>query len=417
MYHWVVQCRVCHSSKLSKYLDFGLMPLANSYVDPHSEEQEPTFPLSVFFCENCFLSTLGVVVDPFVMFSQYAYKSSISRTFQNHCASMADQVRSLLGNGPLCVLDIASNDGCLLREFKKKGFEVLGVDPAENLAAQANAEGIKTLPEFWSDSTVQKIRSMHGSVDIVVATNVLAHVNDVHGFVRNVKKALSDEGLFIVEVPYCLNLIRKREFDTIYHEHLSYFLVKTLMALFESEGMEIRDVQEFAIHGGTIRVFATKKENKSFPKNQKTVDRFVQMEKEEGLHELSAYLKFANRLLDVKIDLLQLLCVLKKEQKKIAAFAASAKGNTLLNYCGISSDFISFIVDETPEKQGKLYAGNRIPIVGLEELEKRKPDYLVILAWNFAPEILEKTRGHQQRGRHYIIPIPNVKVISSLEDL
>ncbi|MBU0636245.1 class I SAM-dependent methyltransferase [Candidatus Micrarchaeota archaeon] len=417
MYKRVEHCRICNSKNLHKYVDFGLMPLANSYLDPKGQNQEPTFPLSVFFCKDCYLSTLSIVVDPKVMFSQYAYKSSISKTFQEHCLAMAEQVQSLLGSKPLLVVDIASNDGCLLREFKKKGFKILGVEPAQNLAKEANAEGITTLPEFWSASTVQSIRSSHGLVDVITATNVFAHVDDVHGFVQNVKQALSDNGLLIIEVPYCLNLIRKREFDTIYHEHLSYFLVKPIITLFESEGMEVRDVQEFPIHGGTIRVFVTKKNNSVVEKNQKNIDRFLKMEKDENLYELSEYIKFANRLLDVKIDLLQLLCKLKREQKKIAAFAASAKGNTLLNYCGISSDFVEFIVDETPEKQDHLYAGNRIPIFGLPELEKQKPDYLLILAWNFVKEIMEKTKPYQEHGGRYIIPIPSVKVVSSLDDL
>lgn len=417
MYQPIEECRICGSKKLTKYLHFGMMPLANAYVEPNSKEKEFGFPLEVLFCETCALSQLSIVVEPEIMFSNYSYHSSISKTFQKHCSDMADQLKGYLKKPNLFVLDIASNDGCLLREFKKKGFRVLGVEPAKNLAALANAEDLETMPFFWSEPIAQKILQKNGSPDAIVATNVFAHVHDLKNFVQNVKRILADEGVFIIEVPYALNLIKKNEFDTIYHEHLSYFLVKPLKFLFEQEGMELRDVQEMPIHGGTIRVFVTKKENKVFLYQKNRVEEFLAHEKKEGLHDLKSYFDFVNKLLDIKIDLLELLSKLKKSGKTIAAYGASAKGNTMLNYCGVSSDFIDFIIDETPEKQNKLYAGNHIPIFGYEELEKRKPDYLMILAWNFAKEIMGKTKEHEKRGGKYIIPIPHVRVVSSAVEL
>ncbi|MFH0955507.1 MAG: class I SAM-dependent methyltransferase [Candidatus Micrarchaeota archaeon] len=417
MYQSIEECRICGSKKLTKYFHLGMMPLANSYVDPKSKDNEFGFPLEVLFCENCSLSQLSIVVDPVVMFSNYAYHSSISKTFQKHCADMAEQVKGYLKKPNLFVVDIASNDGCMLREYKKKGFRVLGVEPAKNLAEMANAEGIETLPYFWDEVVAKKILQKYGAPDVITATNVFAHVHDVKSFVQNVKLILADEGVFIIECPYALNLIKKNEFDTIYHEHLSYFLVKPLLHLFEQEGMELADVQEMPIHGGTIRVFVTKKENKGLANQKARIADFLEREQKEGLHSIQSYFNFVNQLLDLKIDLLQLLSKIKKEHKSIAAYGASAKGNTMLNYCGVSSDFIDFIIDETPEKQNKLYPGNHIPIFGYAELEKRKPDYLVILAWNFAKEIMDKTKEHEKRGGKYIVPIPKVRVISGVNDL
>ena len=397
MFRHVHNCRVCGSGNLVKYVDFGMMPLANSHVNPSSMEKEHTFPLEVMLCRDCSLSMLSIVVQPELMFSNYSYHSSVSKTFQNHCNELAKQMKSLFGNEGALVVDIASNDGCMLREFRKYGFGVLGVEPAGNLAEKANKEGIETIPEFWGRGAVEKIIAEHGKAGIITATNVFAHVDDLHDFARNVKRLLSDDGVFIIEVPYAINLIKKREFDTIYHEHLSYFLVKPLLKLFESEGMEVKDVEENQIHGGSIRFFVAKKSNRRLPLNLKRIEMLLGREEKEKMYSEKTYFDFANELLEIKIDLLTLLSKLSKEGMKIGAYGASAKGNTLLNYSGISSDFVGFIIDDTPEKQNMLYAGNHIPIYPFGELEKRKPDYLIILAWNFAREIMDKTQGHQER--------------------
>ena len=413
MYEVIHECRICGSKELAKYLNFGLMPLANAYIDPKIKQQEYGFPLEVLFCKNCALSQLSIVVAPKIMFSNYAYHSSISRTFREHCSRMADTVKKMLKTESPFVVDIASNDGCLIREFKKKNFRVVGVEPAGNLAAIANKEGLKTIVEFWNREVAERIKQEMGGADAITATNVFAHVHDVKSFIKDANYLLKDDGVLIIEVPYGLNLIKRNEFDTIYHEHLSYFLVKPLQVLFSNEGMELRDVQEVPIHGGTIRVFATKKENKLIPKNAANVDELLGREKEEGLYSVDAYNEFVKNLLDIKIELLKLLAKLKREKKRIAAYGASAKGNTLLNYCGINSNLVDFIVDDTPEKQDKLYAGNHIPIFGREELERQKPDYLIILAWNFSGEIMEKTKKFSEHGGKYIIPIPEVRVVAA----
>lgn len=412
----IEQCRICKSKDLVKYLNFGKLPLANSSL-ASLDDEEFFFPLEVMFCRNCFLSQLSIVVDPKLMFSYYTYRSSISKTFQRHCAELVDDVSSYFGDGGKFAIDIASNDGCLLKQFKAKDFKVLGVEPADNIADIAIEEGIPTMKEFWSKDVAEGVVETHGKADIVVGTNVFAHVNDLDEFIEAVNNVLKDDGVFVIEVPYMANLISKTEFDTIYHEHLSFFLLKPLEVLFKRHAMRIANVKEFPIHGGTIRVSVIKDVNKKIPINEKTINTFLDLEESNRLHDLNTYLEFVNKLHIVKKDLLALLNKLKKENKKVAAYAASAKGNTLFNYCGINKDLVEFIIDETPEKENKFFAGNHIPIYGPEELEKRKPDYLVILAWNFAKEIINKTEAHRKREGKYIIPIPNVMVIGDFDQL
>jgi hypothetical protein len=411
----VKECRICKSRRLAKYLDLGKMPLANAVLCSKNQK-ELFFPLEVLFCRDCFLSQLSVVVDPKLMFSNYVYRSSISRTFQKHCSGLAEEALAYFPGeeNPLAV-DIASNDGCLLQEFKKRKAKALGIEPARNIAEIAISRGIPTVIEFFTKETAQKIVEEHGKAKIVTLTNVLAHVDDLDGFVEAMKALTDDEGVCIIEVPYMANLIKKNEFDTVYHEHLSYFLVKPLKTLFEKHGMKVAKVEEFQIHGGSIRLTVVKEGNVRVPIRAETVQKFLDLEEKEKLYGLKTYLEFAKSLADIKRGF---LAILKKHKKsRIAAFAASAKGNTLLNYCKIGPKEISFIIDETPEKQGCFFAGSHIPIYGFGELEKRKPDFLVILAWNFSKEIIDKTPGHRERKGKYIIPIPNPKIVESADEL
>jgi SAM-dependent methyltransferase len=395
-----------------------MMPLANFLVNPKKDVQENFFPLEVFYCKNCSLSQLSIVVNPEILFSYYTYRSSISKTFQEHCFKMSSEFLNFFSNPEeTLVLDIASNDGCLLKQFKKIGFRVVGVEPAKNLAKIAENDGIPTIADFWSEKTVKELINGFGKPKIITATNVLAHVDNLNQFIKNVFNALDDDGIFIVEVPYMLNLVKKNEFDTVYHEHLSYFLVKPLLKAFELNGLKVFNIKEFPIHGGTIRVFSTKKSNNNISVNKKAINYFLELEEKNKLYDINTYKEFGLKLLELKIEFLSLLLKLKKENKKIAGFGASAKGNTLLNYCGVGSDLIEFIVDETPEKQNMLYSGNRIPIYDFKALEEKKPDFLVILAWNFAREIMLKTKNHALRGGKYIIPIPRVRIVSNVDEL
>ncbi|MFH1588826.1 MAG: class I SAM-dependent methyltransferase [Candidatus Diapherotrites archaeon] len=418
MFFELKQCRVCGSADLEKYISLGTLPLANNLVDSGKTTSDLFFPLEVLYCKKCSLSQLGVVVDPEVMFSDYAYRTSISVTFQKHFAEMAEKVKEFFPNTKECfVVDIASNDGCMLQQFKKLGFKVLGVDPAKNLAKIAEEQGIPTLIEFWDEKVAERIINEKEKPKVVAASNVFAHVHDVHGFLKGVKKVLDSKGIFIVEFPYAMHLIEKNEFDTIYHEHLSYFLVKPLLELFESEKLPIFDIQEIPIHGGSIRVFAKHPENTGIKINTECIQKFLNMEKEKKLYSLETYHDFAAKSLDVKIAFLQMLAKLKKEKKKVAGYGAAAKASTLLNYCGIGVNYIDFIVDDAPTKQNKSFAGNRVPIVPSSVLEKENPDFLAIFAWTIAKELIAKTKEHQKKGGQYIIPLPFPKIVKNESEL
>ena len=409
LYKTVKQCRICNSKNLVKYLDLGKTPLANSLIDTKNKsKKELKFPLRVLYCKDCSLSQLSIVVNPKVLFSQYVYRSSISKTFEKHCKEMAEKLVRMIKNYKNdLVVDIASNDGCLLRQFKDKGFRVVGVEPARNIANIANSNGIETLCTFWNHDVSKKIMEKYGQVKVITATNVLAHVDDLNEFLKAGNSLLEKDGLFVVEVPYLYDLLMKNEFDTVYHEHLSYFLVKSLKKLYEANGLNIFRIEEYPIHGGSLRIYASK----NTLKIDKSVNDLLEFENNEKLYDAKTYKSFENKVKNIKKDLVNLLKKLKKNQKKIVAYGASAKGNTLLNYCGIDKNLISFVVDDTPEKQNKFAPGSKIPIKSSDYLDTEKPDYIVLLAWNFAKELMSKTKEHKLRGGKYIIPIPKVIII------
>jgi SAM-dependent methyltransferase len=284
------------------------------------------------------------------------------------------------------VLDIASNDGCALKEFLPYGVRPLGVDPAENLAAIATADGIPTLAKFWSPAVADEIVQKHGKARIITAMNVFAHVHDVHSFVEGVKRALADDGTFIIEVPYLVDLLNNNIFDTIYHEHLSYYLVSPLVRLFEAHGLHLNNVERIDIHGGTVRLFVQKNAAPNA-----ALERLLRQEKNEGYLSFEKYREFARHSEKIRAELTAMVQQLRSQGKTIAGFGASAKGCIMLNYCGMDSSHVSYIVDDTPEKQGRFMAGCRIPIVPRSVLETQKPDYLLVLAWNFLPEVQAKT--------------------------
>lgn len=410
-YRRIHACRICGSGDLMPYLDLGNIPLVNRYVPiAAADVADPRFPLQILYCRNCALSQLSIVVEPDVLYREYFYRSSISKTFQQHCARFALESRRRIGGSAL-VVDIASNDGCTLREFQREGFRVVGVEPAANLAAIAESTGIPTVVEFWSPAIAARIRAAHGPAHLITAMNVFAHVHDLDAFLRGVTTLLQADGVLAVEVPYMLNFVNKTEFDTSYHEHLSYFLLKPLIPLFQRHGMEICDVRKFTIHGGSIRVYAKKTSSAGTPVDHDAIKWLLELESDLGLHNAETYRRFSRDVEKIRKELLELLQRLRGAGKTIAAYGASAKGNVLTNYCGIGKDLIPYIIDDTPEKQGFLTPGNHIPIVPSRYLQERKPDYLLLLAWNFAEELMEKTAEYQRNGGRYIIPIPNVRVV------
>ncbi len=406
------QCRICGKKDLVRFLDLGPMLLVNRYLTSTDLHQpEPKFPLEILFCRSCFLSQLSVVISPQILYANYAYHSSISKTFQEHCEKMAnDLARTLdLGEQDL-ILEIASNDGCLLSYFKTFGSKVLGVEPAHNLAQIAKSKGLRTITRFWDQSVADDVVMQYGKARLVLATNVLAHVDDLHGFLRAVASVLKPDGVFVFEVPYMVNFMNRAEFDTAYHEHLSYFLLHPLKIALEKNGFVLADVHEFEIHGGSIRLMATR--GGSLPgTGAENIQRLLNWEEELGLHVESSYLRFASHVALLKEELTVFLRALKIRDKKIAAYGASAKGNVLLNYCGIGRDLLEYVVDDTPAKQGKFYPGNHLPIVSRTHLHDIPPHYLLLLAWNFVDEMVKNTAQFREKGGRYIVPIPSLRVI------
>ncbi|MFH0714451.1 MAG: class I SAM-dependent methyltransferase, partial [Candidatus Diapherotrites archaeon] len=335
MYSKVSECRVCGSKELKQYLDLGPMPLANALVRADKQEEDLRFPLQVVYCDNCKLSQLSVVVDPKLLFTDYPYRTSVSSTFQAHFLQMAEQFKQLFPKAEeTLVLDIASNDGCELIQFKKLGFQVLGVEPSENLVKDAEKQGVPTIARYWDEETAQEVLK-RGKPKIVTACNVFAHVNDIQNFLQNVKKVLDEKGILAIEVPHALNLIQKNEFDTIYHEHLSYFLVKPFLELFQRQGFEIFDIQETPIHGGSLRVMAKLPQNKEIEVQSARLNALLEREKSAGLYAFERYQKFASEVKQSQSEFRALLEKLKLEGKKVAGFGAAAKASTLMHSSGV----------------------------------------------------------------------------------
>ncbi len=407
MHQSVNNCRICGGTKLEPYLDLGTMPLVNNLVDDPRTTSEPKFPLVVLFCHGCGLSQLSVVVAPEVMFSNYVYRSSISKTFANHCAQLAQTAQREfgLGAGDL-VVDLASNDGCALREFLPFGVRPLGVDPARNLAAMATAEGIPTIARFWSRELAEEIVTDHGHAKIMTAMNVFAHVHDLRSFIQGVARVLAEDGTFIVEVPYLVDLLKDNIFDTVYHEHLSYYLLNPLIGFCASEGLHVNRADRIDIHGGTLRLYIQR-----HPAPHASLQSLLQGEREGGYLSFDRYREFSKCAEKIKRDLVATVRSLHAEGKSVAAFGASAKGSIMLNYCGLGRSDILYTVDDTPEKQGKYMAGTHIPIVSRKILEIQRPDYLLVLAWNFFKEVQAKTAEFREQGGKYLLPVPSLHVV------
>lgn len=409
----VGHCRVCGGDKLVKYLDLGMMPLANNLAESAAAAKAmQRYPMQVLYCCDCSLSQLSVVIDPRTLFSKYAYRSSIGRGYLDHCRAMARSIRDSLGlrEGDL-VVDIAGNDGALLSVFKDElGVRVLNVDPARNLVEIAAAVGVPTITSFWGADVAQQIVSDYGRPKLITATNVFAHVDDVRDFVAAVNNCLDENGALVLEFPYGVDFIERREFDTIYFEHLSYILIGPTKRLAEDLNMQVFDVQKQDIHGGSVRVFIGRPDAHDV---RPSVAQFIAKEATDGFHDAAVYENWKKEIRALIDDLVSQISSLKKGGAKIAGFAASAKGNTLLNACRFDASTIDYIVDDTPEKIGRFSPGTGIPIVDRAVLASDPPDYLVILAWNFDKEIIASTAEYGGKGGKYIIPIPAFKIIES----
>jgi len=405
------KCRICKSQKLFKFIDLGPMPIPNGFLEEKDlNKTESKYELSCLICENCELVQLSNIVNPDLMFKNYVYVPSVSMMMMDNFRDLSLQAYNDFGlNQDSLVVDIGSNDGSLLLFFKGHGTRVLGVDPAENLAKIAKMKGIPTEVKLFNSKNAKILKNKYGQADVITATNVVAHINDLHDFFEGVSDLLSKNGVLITEFPYLVELIRGNEFDTIYHEHLSYFALKPWLKLVESNDFEIIRLKKLSTHGGSIRLTHRRKAGKNKKTNSK-ID-FLIAQEESDFYNKKTLRGFATRVATLKIELLNLLNNLKKKGKRIVGYGAAAKGNILTNYFNIGPEILDYIVDSTPYKQGLFTPGKHIPVYAENRLTIDRPNYVLILAWNFADEIIEKEKDFRKNGGKFIIPIPKLKIV------
>ena len=405
-----MECRICKNRDLNEFLSLGRTPLANSFLSKGQlSQKEESFPLAVCFCQNCKLVQLTYVVPAETMFRNYVYVSSTSNTFRKHFTKMAEDIAKEFNfDEKSLAVDIGSNDGILLKGFRKSKVQTIGVEPAANVAKIAEENGIETINSFFDEKAANEIVARKGHADIVTATNVFAHANDIDSFAENVKCLLKKDGIFVIEVQYFIDTIQKMTFDNIYHEHLSYFTLTSLIYFFKRHGMEIFNAQRVDSHGGSLRAFVKKNEGRH--KTSKNVDKILKHENEIGINNLEIYTEFARRVYAAREKLRSYVENIKKQGMSIAGYGAPAKSTTLLNFCRIGSDFLDYIVDDSPLKIGLYTPGTHIPVVGPDFIGKKRPDYILILAWNFAKEILAKTKKYSSHGVKFIIPLPEPRM-------
>lgn len=392
-------------------LSLGKTALANSFLrDPSEFAEEPTYPLAIYFCHDCSLVQLRDIIDPEVLFRHYLYVTGTSETMAQHFQSYAEEVVEFaqLPAGSL-VAEAASNDGSLLRHFQNHKMQVLGIEPAENIATMAEQAGIRTVKDFFNKDTGIALRKKYGQAACVCGNNVLAHVDHTVQFLSGFYEFCKPDGLAVVEVPYLANLLAGLEYDTIYHEHLCYFSVTSLARLFALCGLSIVRAQLTPVHGGSVRIYARPRE--VTPDHSEKVRQMIEREKEEGLSSIDSFHEFAKRVEENRSKAQSLLRQLHREGKQLAAYGAPAKGNTFLNYCGIGPELIEFTVDKNPLKTGKYLPGTHIPVLHPDELQARAPDYTLILAWNFAEEIMRQQADYVANGGKFIIPLPEPRII------
>ena len=400
-------CRLCDARLGETFVDLGMSPLANAYLKrDHLAAIEPFYPLHARVCEGCYLVQLDDVATPATIFRDYAYFSSFSDTWLKHAADYTEQMvtRFSLDLSSM-VVEIASNDGYLLQYFQAMRIPVLGIEPAENVASVAQQKGIPTLVKFFGTATAKELVRANTRADLLVGNNVLAHVPDLNDFVGGLKLVLKPQGIISMEFPHLLHLIQENQFDTIYHEHLYYFALFPVAKLLGAHGLTLFDVEQLPTHGGSLRIYVRHEEDLTRPITEGV--RYVQsLEERAGLTRLETYRRFKDQVQDTKTKLLELLSTVKSEGRTIVGYGAPAKGNTLLNYCGIRQDSISFTVDRSPYKQGRFLPGTHIPIEHPDRVREVKPDYVFILPWNLKDEIMQQLAYIREWGGRFLVPIP-----------
>ena len=404
-------CRFCHTGLQRTFVDLGMSPLCESFLTRDQLNQmEPFYPLHAYVCEECFLVQVEEYVGPEQIFSEYAYFSSYSRAWLEHAKSYTDMIVSRLGlDHTSQVIELGSNDGYLLQYFMARGIRVLGVEPAGNVAAAAIAKGVPSTTRLFGLETAQELLAGGHHPDLIVGNNVLAQVADLNGFVAGMKKLLKPGGVITMEFPHLLRLMDENQFDTIYHEHFSYFSLMSAERIFTAHGLTLFDVEEMWTHGGSLRIYARHQEDEARPVGAR-VRALLAREKAVGLDRPERYAAFAEQVRETKWRLLEFLIGAKRRGKSIAGYGAPGKGNTLLNYCGIRTDFLDYTVDRNPYKHGRFTPGTHIPIHPPEKILETQPDYVLILPWNLKDEIMEQMSAVQGWGGQFVVPIPDVKV-------
>jgi len=406
-------CRFCNNRLSYTFLDLGMSPLSNAYVtQENSQQAEPFYPLHAYVCDNCFLVQLPQVQTSENIFSDYAYFSSFSDSWLSHSEKYVEMiVRRFQFHDKNLVIEIASNDGYLLQYFQKYAIPVLGIEPAKNVAKEAVESGIPTLTEFFGEKLALQLSKKGKKADLLIGNNVLAHVPDLNDFVKGMKIILNPDGIITIEFPHLMRLMKENQFDTIYHEHFSYFSFISVNRIFNEHGLKIFDVDELSTHGGSLRLYACHIENTDRKIGQR-VDALHQKEGAAGYDRLSHYLTFASKVNETKRGILSFLIEQKRQGKSLVGYGAPAKGNTLLNYCGIRNDFIDYTVDRSPHKQNLFLPGTHIPIFHPDKIEETRPDYLIIMPWNLKDEIVDQMAFIREWGGQFVTFIPEVKKYS-----
>lgn len=406
----VTRCRICRGGQLTEFFNLGDQPLANSFLKKEDlDKREPVYPLRVLFCADCNLVQLGEVVDPEVLFANYVYFSSgmpASRHWQDYAKSVAPE---FIRSPEDLIVEIGSNDGHFLEIIKSSHGRILGVDPAKNIAALANSRGIPTIADFFSEKVAARIAEEQGPAKMIVANNVVAHVDDLHDLFAGIEKLLTRDGVFIMEAPYLVDMFENLAFDTIYHEHLSYLALRPLANLFARFNLAIFDVKAVPIQGNSIRVFAARKGTRNI---EPSVETLLRKEKNIGFDKLSSYFELAGQIAALKDDVVNLLKSLKEQGKRIIAYGAPAKGNTLLNYYQIGPDVLDFATEELPSKIGVYTPGMKIPVFHVDRARQNPPDFYFLLAWNYKNVVLnEKEKAFRAKGGKFIMPVGRERII------
>ena len=405
-------CRFCQQALSSTFVDLGMSPPCQTHITPEQlNEPEAFYPLHAYVCESCFLVQLEEFVGPAEIFSDYAYFSSYSDSWVAHAKRYAEEMCKRWGIGANSkVIEIASNDGYLLQHFVAKGVPVLGVEPAANVAKVAIEQGVPSTVRFFGRKTARELVAEGWQPDLLLGNNVLAHVPDLNDFVAGMKILLAPRGVITMEFPHLYRLMQENQFDTIYHEHFSYFSFVTVERVFAAHGLTLFDVEELPTHGGSLRIYGRHAEDVSKPVGERVLE-LRRREIAEGFETLEKYSTFAEKVKETKRQILAFLIEAKRAGKSIAGYGAPGKGNTLLNYCGIRTDFIDYTVDRSPHKQGKYTPGTHIPILAPGQIRATRPDYVFILPWNLATEITQQCEYIREWGGRFVIPIPTIRVL------